>query len=260
MPTESHLAMQVGRYFFSFCICDAEKRRLLQLKRYRFSALSLRHLDSIFNENAVLNGHFQSITTALDFGFSSLLPASLHVSETAPLMYLENADQQDHVITEPVPGHDASNRYTVPPDILTWIVHHFPSSSYYHTHTIQIAAAATAGENGLIRVDFSDNVFTVAVFKNENLLLAKTFRYSTSTDAVFYLLKICEVFGLKQESVSVEISGLVDASSKLYREVYDYFLNTSFKAADWLDDNSEVPSHYFTALNELVLCESFQEV
>lgn len=258
-PQDNSLAIQAGNHHFSYCIYNVDNRNLLQLKRYTFKNLTSDLLENILELNPVLDEHFDKIIIELDFGFSALLPSEMSNSEATPLMYLENADQQDHVITEYLEEKGIANIYTVPPNILTWMVHHFPSANYLHAHSVMINAVTDMPENGLINVDFSDSRFTVAVFKSSGLLLAKTYPYSSSTDVVFYLLKICEAFQLSQHQVAVEASGLIDIDSKLYSGLYDYFLHISLKPANWTDDISGLPAHYFTSLNELVVCGLLQE-
>nr|WP_262920241.1 DUF3822 family protein [Niabella hibiscisoli] len=253
------LAMELSTTHFSFCIYNPDDQRLLELKRYVFNELDEKELQEIMEINPQLQNSFYKIITGLDFGFSSLLPADKDNGDAAPLMYLENADQQDHVITEIIEERQLANMYTVAPGILTWLVHHFPSSVYLHAHTVQIKSVEGSFEQGLLRVNIGEKIFTVQAYKNENLLLSKTYSYRATADMAFYLLKICEVFGFAQEQVLLQLSGLIDAQSKLYRELYDYFLHISFKAANWSDTLSDLPSHYFTSLNELIQCELFQE-
>ncbi len=253
------LAMQLSTTHFIFCIYNSDNQQLLELKRYVFNHLEEKHLQDIIDKNPQLHGSFYKIVTGLDFGFSSLLPAAFNSGDAAPLMYLEHADQQDHVITEVIEERQVANMYTVAPGILTWLVHHFPSSAYLHTHTVQIKSVEASFGGGLLRVDIAEKTFTVQAFGNEELLLSKTYAYHAPADIAFYLLKICEVFGLTQEEVALQLSGLVDEQSKLYRELYDYFLHISFLAASWSDTISGLPAHYFTSLNELIQCELFQE-
>ncbi|MCH5687393.1 DUF3822 family protein [Niabella sp. W65] len=258
-PEDSCLAMQVSNKHFSYCIYNPDDQKLLELKRYVFSNAEEKQLQQVITQNPRLQGSFYKIVTSLDFGFSSLLPATLNNGDAAPLMYLENADQQDHVITEVMEERQITNMYTVAPGILTWLVHNFPSSAYVHAHTVQIKAVEGAFEQGGLRVDVAEKTFTVQAFRNEDLLLSKTYSYKATADVAFYLLKICEVFGFSQEQVVVQLSGLIDVQSKLYRELYDYFLHISFKTASWLDTVTDLPAHYFTSLNELIGCELFQE-
>ncbi|MFT4095178.1 MAG: DUF3822 family protein [Niabella sp.] len=260
IPEESYLAMQLGSDYFSYCIYNPDNKKLLQLKRYVFDNLSTDILDTILTKNPVLEGAFDKIITELDFDSSTLLPSEMSNGDATPLMYLENADQQDHVITEFLKDHQIANLYTVPYNVLTWMVQHFPSSGYMHTYSVKIKNISDFPEDGLLRLDVLKNRFSVIAFKGDRLLLAKSYTYASPADMVFYLLKICEVFGFSQELVTLQVSGLIDQDSKLYRELYDYFLHLSVKPASWEDQLSGCPAHYFTSLNELTTCELLQEV
>lgn len=259
-PQENVLAMQVTAQHFRYCIYNPADKKLLQLKHFSFKQISSGELDNIVEKNPVLHRSFDKICCGLDFGFSTLLPSETGHVDATPLMYLENADQQDHVISETIPGLEITNIYAVPPVILTWMVQHFPSSAYLHHHTAGIKMVNEFTETGLLRVDIQPNRFTVIAFKAAQLLLARSYSYAVPADVAFYLLKIGEQFQFSQEKVFVQLSGLVNTGSKLYRELYDYFLNISLKAADWTDEITGLPAHYFTSLNELTLCELLQEV
>jgi len=253
------LAIQLNNGSFSFCIYEPEENRLLQLKRYRFDNLTTDTLDTILAQNAILEQPFHKIITSLDFGFNALLPEAMSKGDLTFLMYLEHADQQDHVITELIEGRGITNVYTTPPSILTWMVHNFPSSDYLHALSVAIGTVNNTPEEGLLRLYISEKSFDVVVFKGASLLLAKKYTYTVQEDVVFYLLKICEIYGLSQEKAELQISGLIDEDSALYKTIYDYFLLISLKQATWNDVISGLPAHYFTSLNELILCGSLQE-
>ncbi|GAB3019755.1 hypothetical protein GCM10027051_26000 [Niabella terrae] len=258
-PEDSYLAMQLGRYHFSFCIYDPIAQQLLQLKRYHFDFLNTDILDQIMVANPILEGSFDKIMTALDFGISALLPQALSTGDSTPLMYLEQADPQDHVIREYLDDQKITHLYTVPFNILNWMVQHFPSSGFLHAYSVRIKNIKNAGAPGIISIDVQSEAFSCIVVKESTLQLARTYTYGSPEDMVFYLLKIAASFGLSQETVQLEISGLIDADSKLYKAVYDYFLNVTFKQVQWIDRISGLPAHYFTSLNELTICELLQE-
>lgn len=260
IPETSCLAIQLNSESFCYCLYEPAGKHLLQLKRYQFDELATGVLDAILSANIDLERAFDKIITSLDFGFNTLLPQEMSKGDHTPLMYLENADQQDHIIKEVLDEPGLANIYTVPPDILTWMVHHFPSSIYLHALSASIKNITDFPEEGLLRLDISEKHFEVVAYKSKKLLLAKKYTYAAPDDIVFYLLKICEAFGLSQEKALVHISGLIDEDSKLFRAVYDYFFHVLLKQADWNDVISNLPAHYFTSLNELIICGSLQEV
>ncbi len=258
--THQHLAIQAGTDWVAYCIYNRDDNRLLQLKRYSLTHSTADSIETIVNSNEALQSSFQKIITGLDFGFSTFLPAHMSHADATPLMHLENVNPQQHTIREGIGDTDIVNIYAVPADILTKIVHHFPSSSYLHLHSAAIKTAANTYEKGLLRVDVQPHRFSAIVYSGPQLLLAKNFQYTSATDMVFYLLKVSEILGFTQEEVSLQLSGLIDTSSQLYKSLYDYFLNVALMPASWDDTITGLPTHYFTTLNELILCESLQEV
>ena len=76
------------------------------------------------------------------------------------------------------------------------------------------------------------------------------------SESLFYLLKICQEYSFEIAEVQLQLSGLVDHSSKLYAELSSYFLNVIFRrnSIDW--SSTSFPSHYFTLLTNNLPCVS----
>lgn len=254
------LALQVGDNFFNYAIFSPTDKKLVALKKYALKQTTAKILNVIMDQNRLLQGGFGRIITSVDFGFNTLLPTDMDSTDTIPLVFLENADQQAHTIKESLEEYGLVNCYSVPSDVLTWLVQNFPSSGYLHAHSVLIKSIDFFPAYGLLRLDIMQNSFAVVAFKGRQLVLSKNYRYNAPADMVFLLLKICEVFNFSQELVSLQVSGLVDKNSKLYRELYEYFLQIFFKDATWVDVARNYPPHYFTTLNELCVCELLQEV
>lgn len=247
------LALLVGNDYFSYAIFVND--HLCELKRYYLKHTSVDQLNGILQANDALNAPFSKITTAFDYTANTLLPVDFNTGDNTPLLYLNNAGQQDHLIHEVVSDWELANIYAVPYELLNWVLTHFPSSKFWHAQSIQLKNAAKGMANGCIDLNVRDKNFSVTVTRHDQLLLAQTYCYSAPADVLFYLFKICEVFLLHQETVQLNISGLIDKQSVLYKTLYDYFLNITFKEALW-QQAGEYPAHYFTLLNQVALCES----
>ncbi|HNA96743.1 MAG TPA: DUF3822 domain-containing protein, partial [Chitinophagaceae bacterium] len=63
-------------------------------------------------------------------------------------------------------------------------------------------------------------------------------------------------FSLSQQTVSVRLSGLIDKQSALYKDLYQYFREITFREAGWHTVEPEYPAHFFTSLNDLAPCVS----
>ena len=163
------------------------------------------------------------------------------------------------VVAESIAEWQVYNVYAVPKDVHEWISKKFAAGKYWHQYTVNIKNINPATEGGHLLVDLRKDDFTLLAAGNHKLLLAQTFLYSTPDDVVYYLLKVCEQFGLSQKEVHIGLSGLVDQQSALYRELYQYFLYVEFRDAAWtipVSANSESPLHFFTSLNDLSQCAS----
>jgi hypothetical protein len=109
-------------------------------------------------------------------------------------------------------------------------------------------------ENG-IAVQFTGKEFRVAAKKEGQLKLAQTYFYSTPHDVLYYLLAICQQYGLSQTDTPVVLSGMVSHDSAIFNELYQYFSELKF----WSPSNkrtlhSEYPAHFFSTLYNLAAC------
>ena len=99
-------------------------------------------------------------------------------------------------------------------------------------------------------------LYNVYAARQDILLLSQYYPYSTPGDVVYYLLKICHQFSLPQQEVQLQLSGLIEKQSALYKELYQYFIKIDFRDASWNIPDSEYPNHFFTSLNDLAQCVS----
>ena len=107
----------------------------------------------------------------------------------------------------------------------------------------------------VIEVAFISNYFRVLVVKGKQILLAQMYTYTAPMDVLYYLLKIGKEFQIDQQEVALVLSGFIDEDSALYKEMYNYFSDVSFKPSS-VNTLSETnyPQHFFTSLNNLVAC------
>jgi hypothetical protein len=145
--------------------------------------------------------------------------------------------------------------YNLPPEFKNWILQRTTPVKTCHQFSIDLKEATGAGETGIFRVDFGENYFTLTAAKNNRVLLCRHFPYTTPVDVLYYLLWTCGQFNLSQDTLQLEVSGLVDPASSLIKELQSYFVHLSFRTARWGGGGSEYPAHFFTVLNDAIACE-----
>jgi hypothetical protein len=147
------------------------------------------------------------------------------------------------------------NLYAIPQTIYS-LLERLPSKKIYNAFTPALKIYNGFVAEDQICVHFSINSFRVIVKKTQKVQLAQNYFYKSPLDVVYYLLKICYEFGLKQKELYLVLSGLVEADSALYKELHSYFENLHFAHAPLIDLPSDKhPHHFFTSLYNLAACE-----
>jgi uncharacterized protein DUF3822 len=162
------------------------------------------------------------------------------------------------VIAEDVKQWQLHNVYAVPAEIKEWMDRVFPGYHRVHHYTMVLEMMPTDSSDHLL-IDFTPGEFSFIVLKENKILIAQTLAYTTPEDILYYLLKTCNQFSLSRGEIQLFISGMIEKESQLYRELYLYFLNVSFREPGWKLHNSqdeEYPAHFFTSLNDLARCVS----
>lgn len=253
------LSISLSDTHVSYAVSNATGDNLHSLKWLSLSELTAEALDTLRPSNPALSGSYDHIHIAYLYPQTLLAPAA-DVSADAGgrlLNLVHGKPDTDVVLEEVLAGGHIRQVYSVPKDVHEWLQQYFPSAVFHHGYGPVVNRMIDAPEEGILAVDFRNEEWTVVAGASGKPLLAQTFPYHTPADVLFYLLKISQELGLKQDSVQLQLSGLVAEKSALYKELSQYFRNVAFREASWgSTGNDDTPSHFFTSLNELSLCGS----
>jgi len=75
----------------------------------------------------------------------------------------------------------------------------------------------------MLKVQFYPKHFTVAVVYGNKLMLMQSYPYSSPEDIIYYLLNIVQEFSLNVNSTPVEVSGMLDISSRHFELMENVF-------------------------------------
>lgn len=255
------LSIRLGEKHFCFSISDFISNELKQLAYYTTDEINDIFLQELFTATPVLNGPFYQVLVCYDYSQSSLISTRDYKHEDTNLLLntMYGLNGTATIISEPVAEWQLYNVYAVPKNVHEWITKKFAAVKYCHQYTINIKNLNPTIESSNLLVDLRKDDFTILVMDNNKLLLTQTIIYSTPDDILYYLLKICQQFGLSPQEVKIGLSGLVDQQSALYRELYQYFLHVEFRNVRWTipaSANTDSPLHFFTSLNDLSQCAS----
>lgn len=151
---------------------------------------------------------------------------------------------------------DIYNIYRIPGAVQAVMAAHFPQAETIHSTSLQLAHK---GDVVICCIVFH-NTIKVILFNRNQLQVVQQFGYKTPEDVVYHLLNTCGQYDVPAAEVSLLLSGMIDAASNLYQELYKYFLNIGFDNvpdAVFLSAGIKAfPAHFFSHLTALVKCVS----
>jgi hypothetical protein len=255
------LLVRIGEHHFSYAITDKDSSELQQLTWYSLENTDTGDLElqEIYLKHPELRETYHKTVIGFDHPASVLIPYAAYkqIGARPVLETMYGVNGKDAIINEAVPAWQLYNVYAIPAYLKDWVGRHFASALYQHSYSVGVKKLNTSEFDGNAMLDLRLNDFTLLLNKANKLLLAQTFSYSNPADVLYYLIKSCKEFSLSQEGLRVEVSGLIEKESNLYRELVHYFTHVGFREPSWsVPSSEEYPAHFFTSLNDLVICES----
>jgi hypothetical protein len=249
------LSLRIGKGFAGFAVTNKVTNELHELAYCSTDGWDEAELSELFSSFPILNKPFYDIQVAWDYNRSTLVPSANYDYQNAAqlLNTLYGVAPGEITISEVIAEWQLQNVFSVPQQVHDWVREKFPTAKSRNQFSLSMRKINAGESEGVMLVDFRKNDFVLTVAKQSRFLLAQIFEYTTPEDVLYYLLKICKQFSFSQQGVQLELSGLIDKDSALYKELYQYFINISFREADWKGSN-EYPAHFFTSLNDLAKC------
>jgi len=259
-PANSVLLMIIGKRHCSFAVINYLSKELMEYGYYT-SNEDEEDYKKFFEETETLNTRYYQVAIAYDADELIQIPSSVYKYEDGQvyldLVYGKSANTT--VISENVPGWNLHTVYRLPTPLQSAANWKFLSGKFWNIHSVLLKNHSHGSEEAMI-VDFKTDELTVLALKDNKLLLAKTFSYSSPEDVLYYLLKACHQSGLSQQATKLSLSGLIEKDSAIYRELYKYFINIEFESLNGSVKLNEAltahPEHYYSSISKLAACVS----
>lgn len=258
---ESILLIELQPLQANFAWIHQKENKLLQLQQLRLEKdrmASFQSLTEWFGQLDPVWNQAKQVVFILNFPGFSLLPidkASDSLGEK--LLELTNGyTNRESILSDKVNGWNVQNFYRMPTDWMPMIEKNWSGASVFHYSSLFLETTTTESgiENGFLRVVFFQSYFLVVVLKSRKLQLLQTYEYQHPEDISYFLLSICKQIGLDQESVLVQLAGMIDPDSALYTELQKYFLQLEWDSVKMAHLPSNLPEHYFSPLLRMATC------
>ena len=255
---ELHLLMEVGDEDISFLIFSKSPFKVeglysLSLNKNTFPTDYTNEVANFIEQNSSLSaGAFSSTNIFYNFSTSTLIPLEYFREEDKEeiLAQLFVPDKMRSCFQESCRDSDIKNIYSVPTAIHNALLEKYPTAKFAHSSSFQVDKN---NESVLLCIIYNASV-KIIFFKEGQLQIVQYFDYVTPTDVCYHLLNVAERFETAPSSIQLNLSGMIDVDSTLYKEVYKFFLHINFAETEDInvaEGFEGLPSHFYHHLTAL---------
>lgn len=152
--------------------------------------------------------------------------------------------------------HTIHNVYGNPAVVERVITRYFAFAE--STHLFSLLPHVVKDADNHLYCIFSTGQLKVLLIREGKLQVMQSYSYKIPEDAAYHLLNLCKTFEININEIVVSLSGMIDASSVLYNELFKYFLQLQFdtlpKQYQYPEEIHQQPAHYFSHLFAIAAC------
>jgi Protein of unknown function (DUF3822) len=260
---KQNLFVQAGRQGISFVQLDSNSNTFTAVLVYHFAKhfadtqIAEAIKDIVSAEKFHLQ-HFKKIFVSWCFDENILVPHDYFDATNAnEMLQLVYGDAMPGTVqNELVTTHNLHTVYKIPAVVKTIFNNWAPFS--IQTHESSLLINFDKANKDLLYCNFYPEHLTVMLRRGGQLQAIKNFEFNTPDDAVYHLLNVCQSFEVNATQTVLTISGMVDADSNLYHELYKYFLKIDFTTLpdnfSYTEEIKNSPAHYFSHLFATAAC------
>jgi hypothetical protein len=206
----------------------------------------------------ILQESFSKISIIYAYPTAMLVPHALveNIDKKAVLELVHGDINDDYIRTDFVYKQNLHVLYVVPKLLDSVFSYLFSADNI--THQYSLLPDLLPFKNDHLYCIFYNNCFTVQLIKDGRLQAIQSFAFKVPEDIAYYLLQLCESYAVSTDKVLLQIAGMIDSSSKIYEELYKYFLQIQFETLPkefvYPNKMKQMPSHYFSHLFSMALC------
>lgn len=256
------LVCEISNEGFSYAIKDDEENNYVGVAVYHFDkdTLAVNYasvMENVIKQQSLFSENFKKVYIIYSFSESVLIPFSLYSSnENTNVLNCIYGDLHKNVsiLTDLIAEKGIYNCYRIPTEIVCIIKSKFPHATHRHQYSVLLRQLPLKGDK--MSVIFYPQKIIMVLTKNRKLQFINSFYYRTAEDVSYILLNACSQYEIK--NIPVEVSGLIEKNSPLYKEIYKYFSMVRCTAlpetCNYSNEITRHPSHYFSHIFAVDSC------
>jgi hypothetical protein len=256
-----HLNILLKPSGISYTILDTVRKRCVAVKNFTFENLhnTEDYLDNIRDfllKDTFLTRSYKTIDFVFSTRKSTIIPLELFDKKQLKtyFTFVHPLDEYEEIHFNRLNKVEAVNVFSIPSEITTLMVNHFPELRFYHQATTFIDNSIIKSESTgyIIGIMAYKNYFDVAVCNNGKLFLYNNFDYQNEADFVYHISNIYQQLRISDAKTNLFLTGDIEKDSSKYKLLNKYIRNVWFGK---ITDSSnikflfrEIPEHYLSNL------------
>ena len=231
--SDKHLSIQLSLDGFSFCIINKTEMQIERLEHFPFIDQSptpdklLQNVEDVFKKERALQKRYGTVNITHVNQLSTLVPKSLFDEERIRdyLKFSSKTYTNDYVVHDEIENHDMVNVYIPFVNVNNFFLERFGSFEYKHFSTVLVNSLLNTykfSEHPHMFAHLGERQFEILVIANDKLLFYNSFNYQSKEDFIYYILFTAEQLELNPEKFELNLAGIIDAESELFKIAYRY--------------------------------------
>lgn len=265
-----HLTIRLSPDGFSFVVFSLDKNRYLGLETFSIkqldnSAKLAASLDEIAMIRQWITYPFHSVLVIIDHVFNTLVPAPLFDEKEKGLFLAFNQTFQDNsrIQSDSLKAAEAFNVYYLSNPLVEKIKDIWANARIAHLQSVLIESLLITQRNKTTEptayVHVRNAGFDMVVLRNDKLLFANNFKFTTPEDFIYFLLFSMDQLRLNPESTNIVLSGSIEKGMPIYEILFQYVRNIRFAERNTAFEYSyileELSVHQHFVLYNALQCE-----
>ncbi|MBA2329241.1 MAG: DUF3822 family protein [Flavisolibacter sp.] len=247
------LLCELGEQYVIHGMYDERSRTITSLQYLEIENWTREIIEKLSRKFSELKSEKQFFCSA--FPKNILIPRNYFFEQN--ILHLMFDMQKDFFMQDQIPEWQIINSYAFPDAAHKYLSEQFPSAEFRNVFTPSLKIYNGFTAENQVAIFFNSKQFRVIIKKGGQLQLAQMYIYTSSSDVIYYLLKIFLELDLSKDDTILILSGLIEEDSALYKQLFSYFPHIHFAVPSTIKLlNSDKPHHYFTSLYNLAACVS----
>lgn len=256
-----HLNILLKPSGISYTIIDTVRKRCVAVKNVTFEGLIdnndyLNRISDFIQKDSFLAKSYKTTDFVFSTSKSTIIPDELFDKKQLKtyFTFIHHLDEYEEIHFNRLNKVSAVNIFSIPSEITTLMVNHFPELRFYHQATTFI-------DNTIIKSETTGYIIGVMVYRHYadivvcnsgKLFLYNNFNFQNETDFVYHISNIYQQLRISDAKTNLFLTGDIDKESARHKLLSKYIKNVWFGKVSDISGIKfmfrEIPEHYLSNL------------